>query len=124
MMLFALRNRFQEQMRVSEADLVARQKELIGCSQQGDFIRAATLATQLVRLKARMQAEQAAHHELLGLLKRSRGSDAQETLVEERETRELIELLDENIIDEVSNPTRPQPAVRPLASVIPLRRLS
>jgi hypothetical protein len=125
MMLFSLRNRFQEQMRVSEADLVTRQKELVNCSQQGDFIRSATLATQLVRLKARMQAEQAAHHELLGLLKRTRGgSGAQETLVEERETRELIELLDENIIEEDAQRARPRPVVRPLASVIPLRRLS
>jgi hypothetical protein len=70
--VFALRSEFQGLWRSSESELVRSQRELILSAEKGDFMRASTLATTLVSLKARVQAGQAAHHELDTLIKKSK----------------------------------------------------
>jgi hypothetical protein len=98
--VFALRNEFQTLWRGSEGELVQLQRELISAAERGDFIKASGLAVSLVSLKARVQAGQAAHHELDLLIKRSRVVRPASELSEEGATvLSTIELLDEQSIE-------------------------
>lgn len=95
--VFALRNEFQTMWRASESELVTRQRDLVAASERGDFIKASSLSIALVSLKARVQAGQAAHHELDMLIKRSRVVRPAAELSEENATvLSTIELLDEH----------------------------
>ena len=99
--VFALRSEFQTLWRTSESELVQSQRELIASAESGDFIRAAVLSTSLVSLKARLQAGQAAHHELDLLIKRSKVVRPAAELSEENATvLSTLELLDEQVVDE------------------------
>jgi hypothetical protein len=60
----ALRDRFHVAWRSNEAALHGRQQELISAAEKGDFIKAALVARELVTLRARVQASQAAFFEL------------------------------------------------------------
>lgn len=121
--VFALRNEFQTLWRTTEAELVQCQKELIASAESGDFIRAATLATSLVSLKARLQAGQAAHHELDLLIKRSKVVRPAAELTEESATLlSTLELLDEQVIKEPVSKPEPLRAVGGGGKVIPLKR--
>lgn len=71
-LLFQLADTLQEHWRTAESELGAKQCNLIFAAENGDFSRAAVLSQELVSLKARMQAKQAAHHELTELLASSR----------------------------------------------------
>ena len=94
--VFALRNEFQTLWRTSEGELVQLQRELVAAAERGDFIKATGLSSSLVSLKARVQAGQAAHHELDLLIKRSRVVRPAAELSEEGATvLSTIELLDE-----------------------------
>jgi len=121
--VFALRNEFQTLWRTTESELVQSQKELIASAESGDFIRAATLATSLVSLKARLQAGQAAHHELDLLIKRSKVVRPAAELTEEGATvLSTLELLDEQVISEPLSKPEPLRAVGGGGKVIPLKR--
>jgi hypothetical protein len=121
--VFALRNEFQTLWRTTEAELVQSQRELIASAESGDFIRAATLATNLVSLKARLQAGQAAHHELDLLIKRSKvGRPAAELSEENATVLSTLELLDEQVIKEPVPKPEPLRAAAGGAKVIPLKR--
>ncbi len=99
--IFAIRNEFQALWRTSESELVIQQRELVAAAERGDFIKASTLANSLVSLKARVQAGQAAHHELDLLIKRSRVVRPAAELSEESATvLSTIELLDEQSVVE------------------------
>jgi hypothetical protein len=100
--IFALRDRFHSTWRNSEAEVHLKQKELLSCAEHGDFIKVAVLARELVLLKAREQASQAAHHELHEVLSRSRVAAP------------TIELSTEAVVEEEQLP-------RQIARVIPLR---
>lgn len=120
--VFALRSEFQTLWRTTEAELVQSQKELIASSESGDFIRAATLATSLVSLKARLQAGQAAHHELDILIKRSKVVRPAAELSEESATvLSTLELLDDQVVQEPEKPV-PVRMVAGVGKVIPLKR--
>ncbi len=120
--VFALRSEFQTLWRTTEAELVQSQKELIASSESGDFIRAATLATSLVSLKARLQAGQAAHHELDILIKRSKVVRPAAELSEESATvLSTLELLDDQVVQEPEKPV-PVRMVAGAGKVIPLKR--
>ncbi len=122
--VFALRNEFQSLWRGSESELVQQQRELIASAERGDFIKASGLAANLVSLKARVQAGQAAHHELDLLIKRSRVVRPAAELSEEGATvLSTIELLDEQSVAD----NTPQPIAQPkmavgAGKVIPLKR--
>lgn len=120
--VFALRGEFQTLCRTTESELVQAQKELVASSESGDFIRAATLAHMLITLKSRLQAAQAAHHELDLLIKRSKVVRPAAELTEENATvLSTLELLDEQVIPE---PEKESP-VRMVAGggkVIPLKK--
>jgi hypothetical protein len=121
--VFALRSEFQTLWRTTEAELVQSQRDLIACAESGDFIRAATLATNLVSLKARLQAGQAAHHELDLLIKRSKVVRPAAELTEESATvLSTLELLDDQVIKEPVDKPEPLRAVVGGGKVIPLKR--
>jgi hypothetical protein len=127
--IFALRNEFQTLWRTSESELVVQQRELVAAAERGDFIKASTLSTSLVSLKARVQAGQAAHHELDLLIKRSRIVRPAAELSEENATvLSTIELLDEQSVSEVAANVLAKPRVQPekiavgAGKVIPLKR--
>ena len=71
-LVFALRDHFYQEWRAAETGLHTKQKELLNAAENGDYIKAALLARDLVVLKAKLQASQAAHHELQELVKRSK----------------------------------------------------
>jgi hypothetical protein len=99
--VFALRNEFQTLWRTSEGELVQLQRELVAAAERGDFIKATGLSSSLVSLKARVQAGQAAHHELDLLIKRSRVVRPAAELSEEGATvLSTIELLDEQSVND------------------------
>jgi hypothetical protein len=126
--VFALRNEFQTLWRTSEGELVRNQRELVSAAERGDFIKASGLAAILVTLKARVQAGQAAHHELDLLIKRSRVVRPAAELNEDGATvLSTIELLDEQSVNE--DTAAQYQAHAPLqkvavgaAKVIPLKR--
>ncbi len=124
--VFALRSEFQGMWRSSEAELVRSQRELISCAEKGDFVRAAALANVLVSLKARVQAGQAAHHELDTLIKRSKVVRPVAELSEETATvLSTLEILDDPA-DEAPEPELFLPYEPRVAAgagkVIPLKR--
>ncbi len=124
--VFALRSEFQGLWRSSEAELVRSQRELITSAEKGDFVRAAALANALVSLKARVQAGQAAHHELDTLIKRSKVVRPVAELSEESATvLSTLEILDDPADEaptgEFLDPYQPRLAVG-AGKVIPLKR--
>jgi hypothetical protein len=70
--VFAAREVFYTMWRDAEAEVAPRQRDLVFAAENGDFIRAAIIGGELVGLKARAQASQAAHHELDDLIRQSR----------------------------------------------------
>ena len=82
--VISLRRHFWEEFRGAESELHTQQRELVAVSEKGDFVRAALVSRALVALKARMQAAQAAHHELDDLVQKSRLSDATIALTDEQ----------------------------------------
>lgn len=127
--VFALRNEFHSLWRSSESELVTSQRELISCAERGDFIKATSLSTVLVSLKARVQAGQAAHHELDMLIKKSRVVRPAAELSEEGATvLSTLELLDEQAIDDILEDDKAQRNAPQLklavgaGKVIPLKR--
>ena len=120
--VFALRGEFLTLCRSTEAELVQSQRELVSSSESGDFIRAATLAHGLVTLKARLQAAQAAHHELDLLITRSKVVRPAAELSEENATvLSTLELLDEQVVPEPEKET-PVRMVAGGGKVIPLKK--
>lgn len=67
--IFSIRDKFNSTWRAVESEMHLKHKELVAAAESGDFIKAATIGTNLVSLKARFQASQAAHHELEELIK-------------------------------------------------------
>ena len=125
--VFALRNEFHTLWRSSESELVLSQRDLIACAEKGDFIKSASLSSMLVSLKARVQAGQAAHHELDMLIKKSRVVRPAAELSEEGATvLSTLELLDEQAIEEEDDAKVRTAPVLKLAvgagKVIPLKR--
>lgn len=126
--VFALRNEFQTLWRTSEGELVRNQRELVSAAERGDFIKASGLAALLVTLKARVQAGQAAHHELDLLIKRSRVVRPAAELNEDGATvLSTIELLDEQSVNTDSaayyqSQAPLQKVAVGAAKVIPLKR--
>jgi hypothetical protein len=125
--VFALRNDFQTLWRSSESELVVSQRELIACAERGDFIKATSLATVLVTLKARVQAGQAAHHELDMLIKKSKVVRPAAELSEEGATiLSTLELHDDQAIADEDSGRRSSAPLLKLAvgagKVIPLKR--
>ncbi len=86
--VFSLRRHFWDEFRGAESELHTRQKELVVVSEKGDFVRAAIVSRTLVALKARLQAAQAAHHELDDLIQKSRLSDVPIALTDDQVVNE------------------------------------
>jgi hypothetical protein len=125
--VFALRNEFQTIWRTSESELVQSQRELIACAERGDFIRSASLAVSLVSLKARLQAGQAAHHELDMLIRRSKVVRPAAELSEEAatvvSTIAILDEADDRAKEDIHTPViTPRIAVGGSRKVIPLKR--
>ncbi len=110
--VIGLRDQLHADYRSAEAELHVLQRELISASENGDFIKAAVVSRDLVVLKARVQATQAAYHELDVVLKRSKVNAPP------------IELSHDTVIEEeLDICALEQQATSPqLAKVIPLRK--
>ena len=100
--VFSVRDYFYGRWRMAESEMHVKQKELLFSSEHGDFVKAAILSRDLVGLKARTQAAQAAHHELDEVVQRS------------RVTMPPLELSRERVVPDLAPPPR--------AKVIPIRK--
>ena len=69
--VIAIRDRFYHEWRMAEGDMHKKHKELLRHAESGDFLRVVNLGTELASLKARVQALQAAHHEVQEVVHRS-----------------------------------------------------
>ena len=131
----SIRDSFYQMWRASEGSLHKVQRDLISASEKGDFVRAVTLAEEGVRLKARVQAAHAAHHEFSELLRNTRAAQmpielsSDQILPFEREYDSAeFDRLDEVIEQRVQRKAGSRQGLftdmgRPtLAKVIPLRR--
>ena len=131
----ALRDRFYGEWRMAEAELHEQQRALIASAEHGDFIRATHLGQRLVVLKARVQATQAAHHELSDLSDKSKlgTSAAVEFTREVRTTDEsrndvvqpvLANQVERLVVESVTTetPVFDDEAIESRTKVIPLRR--
>lgn len=70
--IVAVRDRFYAEWRSNESELHRRHKEITLVVEHSDFVRASNLSRKLIQLKARVEATQAAHHELQELIEQSR----------------------------------------------------
>jgi hypothetical protein len=83
---FNMRDRFHSDYRMAESELNRSQRDLINVAEIGDFTRAFGLSASLISLKARVQACQAAYHELSEILARAKlPSDLVSHIVDESE---------------------------------------
>lgn len=73
--IFELRDRFFDVWKETETLLHRRHKELLSATENGDYIKSAVCAQEAVTYKAKMQAAQAAHHELTQVIERSKVSE-------------------------------------------------
>lgn len=114
-----LRDQLNSEFRSAEGEMRTRQRELIVAAEHSDFIRAGNLSRELVLLKARTQASQAAHHELEVVLKRSKVSEGLQS-----EDSAPIELSSEQVVPPKEESTsKPRDAAPQVAKVIPLRKI-
>lgn len=114
--IYTLRDRFYSDWRLSESDLHVGQRDLINASEHGDFTRASVLSIKLIRLKARVQASQAAYHELNEVVTKSKISDP---------NTEILPVADSTEIEIPLFDTQPSVIAGHLGStakVIPLRK--
>lgn len=112
---FRLRDRLQEEFRNTETELHQKQKAAFSLVESGDFLRASAVCRELSMLKARVQATQAAHHELQAVLRRTRLPEGADP----------IELSVEHIVPERKFPNGRSPKEGTKVSggrIIPLRR--
>ena len=113
--VFALRDQFYRTWRRAEREMKIKQKDLTFCVEKGDFIKSALLGRDLVMLKARFQASQAAHHELQTVISQCKIAKTTIELRPERAvTEELLEPISERL-DDLDPESIP-------ANVVPLRR--
>lgn len=134
--VFALRDRFLSEFRTSQNELHASQKELISASEHGDFVKAAVLSRELIILKARVQATQAAQHEIEAVIRQSNISYSPIELSDDHIVREPSDIFVQNSVKNtvqmLTNPesfrnvesSQPEQGSLPLARVIPLRKRS
>lgn len=96
--VFTLRDRLGNEFRASETEMRQKQRELITASENGDFVKGAILSRQLVTLKARCEATQAAHHELSEVVDKSRVVPPTIELTSDKIVRERVRLMPAQVI--------------------------
>jgi len=110
--VFGIRDQFYGEWKLAEAEMHQKQQLLLEASENGDFVRASVLARDLVTLKSRTQACQAAHHEVQEVIKKGRVSQPRVS------DKEELDLPEKEPTAEI-RPTRQEIRV---AKVIPLRK--
>jgi len=70
--IFSLCDTFYGQWHVAEAELESLHRDLVAAAEHGDFVRSAKLSSELISLKARVQASQAVYHEIQDLIDKSK----------------------------------------------------
>ncbi len=111
--VFGIRDQFYGEWKLAEAEMHQKQNLLMESSENGDFVRASVLARELVTLKARTQACQAAHHEVQEVIQKSRVSQPR---AEDTGNPVRVEK------DSTPEPERPVKEEIRVAKVIPLRK--
>jgi len=94
---FAARDHFHALWRTSEGELHSKQAKLVKVAESGEFVKASILSLELIALKARCQACQAAYNELQNVLSKNRAQRADET------TEEILLPSDEDLPRKVAN---------------------
>lgn len=129
--VFSIRDQFYGEWKVAEADLHRKQRQLLDCSENSDFIKASLLSRELVMLKARAQACQAAHHEVHQVLQKARVSQpaqaesSQEALIAEPASIQAASIQSAPMQTPMQASMRPVVEARDeikVAKIIPLRR--
>lgn len=103
--IYRIHDRYSQSWRRFQSELHTRQGALISAAENGDFNKCALLSKELILLKARVQATEAAHCEL-------------KQLVDRGNSRRPVNERREDAISEDDSPLLQQ------AKVIPLRRRS
>ncbi len=106
--IYSLRDRFYNEWRMTESETHLKHKSLTQAVEHSDFIKAAQLSRELVVHKAKVQALQAVHHEIQGVISQSHVSNS---AIELDVSQELI----------LPETETPNPIVR-VARVIPMRK--
>lgn len=122
-----LRDRHLHDFEESQRELNRQQASLITASENGDYVRAATIAAELVSLKAKAQAAQAAHHELNSVIKASRVTEPPIRLEAHDEImpRKSVALVSQSVLEESPHEGKWHESEEEevaMAKVIPLRR--
>lgn len=81
--VYSLRDRFYHEWRMTESELHQRQREIVQLVESEDFAGVASLAQDLLSLKARVQALQAVHAEIQSVISQSHVSQPAITLEQE-----------------------------------------
>ena len=92
--IYSLRDFYQNGACLTENVLLAKQNELLSAAQQGDFVKAALTSRELISLKARFEANRAAHHELQLLLRRSRIVRPSEDQIDSAIVPQIVPVID------------------------------
>ena len=108
--VIAIRDRFYHEWRMAEGEMHKKHKELLRYAESGDFLRVVNLGTDLASLKARVQALQAAHHEIQEVVNRSHVSQPPIELSKDVPAEEVV------AVESDPNP------IQRTAKVIPLRQ--
>ncbi|MCB0333246.1 MAG: hypothetical protein KDD55_07080, partial [Bdellovibrionales bacterium] len=69
--IYRIRDQFYSQWRECQGSVHEKHRALSLAVENGDFIKCVLLGKELVALKARLQATQAAHHELQSVIEKS-----------------------------------------------------
>lgn len=102
--LFKLRDRCYSDWRLAEGDLHKEHRALLHASEASDFAKACSTSKNLISLQARVQALQAAHHEIQSVIDQSKLG------------KPVVDLAEEDELFEVAS------APQQTAKIIPLRR--
>ncbi len=92
---YGIRDQFYNEWRLLQADLHTRQLELEAAAEGGEFVKCVNLSVDLVSLKARMQACQAAHNELQRIIENSKVSSPTAQEIESQRIEEEEEVAEE-----------------------------
>ncbi len=84
--IYRIRDQFYSEWRESQGSVHEKRRALTLAVENGDFIKCVLLSKELIALKARLQATQAAHHELQSVIEKSSArppKEGSEPIVEE-----------------------------------------
>lgn len=120
--IFALRDRFHADWRLAESEMHSLHRDIQLAVETADYIKVAQLGKVLVRLKSRVQASQAAHHEIQDVIDKSKVSEPQAITLESSSIVSEAVSNGGDISSRDSDDMYGASSSNTIAKVIPLRR--